>query len=144
MLKGISPLIGPDLLATLDRMGHGDAIVLADAHFPGEAVARRILRADGAGIPGLLDAILRLVAIDTYIPDPVVMMAAEPGDTPDPRVEAAYRGIIDRHAPNTPAIVRIDRHRYYERARSAFAVVMTSDTATYGNLLITKGVTPVE
>lgn len=85
MLKGISPLLGPDLLALLDRMGHGDAIVLADAHFPGESCARRLVRCDGARIAPLLDAVLRLVELDSYIPDPLVMMAAVSGDTWIPR-----------------------------------------------------------
>ena len=78
MLIGISPLIGPDLLATLSRMGHGDELVLADAHFPAESIGRRVVRADGLRIADLLDGILRLLALDSYVPDPIVMMAAEP------------------------------------------------------------------
>lgn len=140
MLKGIPPLIGPDLLASLCRMGHGDALVLADAHFPGESCAQRLIRCDGLGIPPLLDAVLALIDIDRYIPDPLVMMDAEPGDRLDPRVEATYRMVIDRHDSFAPPIVRLHRRGFYERSRSAFVVVMTGDTAVYGNLLITKGV----
>ncbi len=143
MLRGISPLLGPDLLATLHRMGHGDEIVLADAHFPGESVGRRVLRADGVDVAPLLDAILPLFVLDSYVEAPLAMMAAVPGDELDPAVEAAYRAAVDRHQPGAPAIERIERFAFYERAREAFAVVMTGDTAKYGNLILKKGVTPL-
>ena len=86
MLKGISPLISPELLETLARMGHGDSIVLADAHFPGESVGKRVVRADGLRIPDLLDAILPLFELDSYVEAPLVMMAAVEGDSLDPAV----------------------------------------------------------
>lgn len=143
MLIGISPLLSPDLLALLYRMGHGDEIVLADAHFPGESCNARVLRADGLRIADLLDAILPLFALDTYVDSPVMMMAAVPGDTLDPAVEASYRAAIDRHWPATPPIDRVARFAFYERARQAFAVVMTGETAKYGNIILKKGVTPI-
>lgn len=143
MLIGISPLISPDLLALLCRMGHGDEIVLADAHFPGESFNNRVLRADGLKIPDLLVAILPLMAMDTYVADPVLMMAAVQGDKLDPAVERNYRKAIDKHWPKTPPIARLERFEFYERARKAFAVVMTGETAKYGNIILKKGVTPV-
>ncbi len=143
MLIGISPLISPDLLAILDRMGHGDEIVLADAHFPGETCGKRILRADGLLIADLLNAILPLFALDTYVETPLVMMCAVPGDQLDRAVEAAYRKAIERHWPNTPPIQRIERFDFYERSKQAFAIVMTGETAKYGNLILKKGVTPI-
>ena len=143
MLKGISPLLSHDLLAVLARMGHGDEIILADAHFPGEAFNSRVLRADGLRIPALLDGILPLFVLDEYVDDPVVMMAAVEGDTLDPQVEADYLVPIGKHAPDAPAIVRIDRFAFYDRARAAFAVVMTGELAKYGNILLKKGVTPI-
>ncbi|HEY3377440.1 MAG TPA: L-fucose mutarotase [Armatimonadota bacterium] len=143
MLKGISPLLSPELLAVLHRMGHGDQIVLADAHFPGESFNARVLRADGLRIPDLLDAILPLFVLDPYVESPIFMMQAVPGDTLDPTVEAAYRAAIDRHAPGTPATTRVERFAFYEQARSAFAVVMTGETAKYGNIILKKGVTPI-
>lgn len=142
MLKGISPLLSPDLLAVLCRMGHGDTIILADAHFPGHSVNSRTLRADGLRIPDLLDGILPLFALDDFIPAPLAMMAPVEGDTADPAVEAAYVEVVQRHAPGTPPIAKVERFAFYEMARSAFAVVMTGDTGKYGNLLLTKGVTP--
>jgi L-fucose mutarotase len=138
MLKGISPLISPELLSVLSRMGHGDEIVLADANFPGETFGLRVVRADGLSIAALLDAILPLFELDAYVESPLVMMAAVAGDTLDPKVEAAYRASIDKHAPATPAIARIDRFDFYDRAKQAFAVVMTGETAKYGNILLKK------
>ena len=144
MLVGISPLLSPDLLATLCRMGHGDEIVLADAHFPGESLGPQVLRADGLRIADLLDALLPLFALDTYVDSPVTMIQPVPGDEPDPAVEATYRAAIARHWPATPPITRLERFAFYERARRAFCVVMTGETAKYGNILLTKGVTPLE
>lgn len=143
MLVGISPLIGPELLAVLCRMGHGDEIVLADAHFPGETYGRRVLRADGLRVADLLDGILPLFALDTYVDSPVIMMAAVEGDELDPAVEASYRQVIDKHWPDTPPIKQIERFAFYERAQQAFAVLMTGETAKYGNIILKKGVTPV-
>jgi L-fucose mutarotase len=142
MLIGISPLISPDLLAALARMGHGDEIVFADAHFPGETFGRRVLRADGLRIADLLDAVLPLFVLDTYVESPLIMMCAARGDELDPAVEVAYRQAVDRHWPDAPPILRIDRFDFYERARQAFAVVMTGETAKYGNVILKKGVTP--
>jgi L-fucose mutarotase len=143
MLIGISPLISPDLLSVLYRMGHGDEIVLADAHFPGETYGQRVLRADGLKIPDLLDAILPLFVLDTYVESPLIMMCAVPGDQLDPAVEASYRQVIDKHWPDTPLIQRIDRLDFYDRAKQAFAVLMTGETAKYGNIILKKGVTPI-
>ncbi len=140
MLKNISPLFSPELLATLYRMGHGDEIVLADAHFPGNTMNETVIRADGLKIDALLDAILPLFALDNYVADPVVMMQVVEGDTADPTVENSYRAVIDKYAPETPAIAQIDRFEFYERAKSAFAVVMTGETRKYGNIIIKKGV----
>ncbi len=143
MLIGISPLIGPELLCALYRMGHGDEIVLADVHFPGESVNARIVRADGLNIAPLLDAILPLFALDKSAEAPLVMMAASEGDTANPIVEQSYREQVIKYWSDAPAIARIERSAFYERARGAFAVVMTGETSTYGNIILKKGVTPI-
>lgn len=142
MLKGISPLISPELLAVLSRMGHGDEIVLADAHFPAETYNNRVLRADGVRIPELLEAILALLELDSYVPDPLLMMAAEPGDELDPIVEKKYLESIHISNPTITKIERINRFKFYERTKSAFAVVSTGETAKYGNIILKKGITP--
>ena len=141
MLKGISPFVSPDLLHTLHRMGHGDEIVLADAHFPGDSLNDNILRSDGVKIQDLLTGILPLLEIDDYVDDPIVMMDAVSGDTLDPNVEEAYLIPITKYASGAPAIKRIDRFTFYERAKNAFVIVVTGELAKYGNIILKKGVT---
>ncbi len=143
MLKGISPLLAPQLLAALCEMGHGDELVLADAHFPAASVGRRVVRTDGLRIADLLEAILPLFELDSYVESPVAMMAVVPGDVADPAVEQAYRGVLARHAPQAAAPAKVERFAFYERARQAFVVVATGDTSKYANLILKKGVTPL-
>ena len=143
MLKGISPVVSPDLLFTLHVMGHGDEIVLADAHFPTESLNDNIIRADGVKIQDLLAGILPLFEIDSYMDDALVMMDAAPGDTLDPSVEESYMVPIKQLAPNAPPIIRIERFAFYERAKNAYAVLLTGELAKYGNVILKKGVRPV-
>lgn len=142
MLKGISPLLSPALLATLYRMGHGEEIVLADAHFPAHEFNDNVIRADGLMIPNLLDAILPLYELDSYADDPAVTMDAVPGDSLDPAVEGSYADAIARHSDFNPAISRMERYAFYDRVRNAHAVVATGDTNKYANIILKKGVTP--
>jgi L-fucose mutarotase len=139
MLKGISPVIGPDLLKLLYEMGHGDEIVLADSNYPGSSMAQRLLRADGLNISTLLEGILPLFPLDTYA-DPLVMMQAEKGDSLDPAVESDYLAVIRRFEGSAPVPLRVERYAFYERTRSAFGILMTGETRTYGNLILKKGV----
>ena len=138
MLKGISPYLSPELLKVLAEMGHGDEIVLADAHFPGHSVNARTLRADGVSIVRLLDGIIPLFALDEY-DDPIVMMAAVEGDTLDSAVEREYMAAVRAHAPEAPDPVRVERFTFYDRAKRAYAVVVTGETRKYGNVLLKKG-----
>ncbi|MBN2685449.1 MAG: L-fucose mutarotase [Pontiellaceae bacterium] len=143
MLKGIDPIISPDLLKILAEMGHGDEIVLSDAHFPGHTFCpKNVLRGDGLQIPDLLEGIIPLFELDSY-DDPLIMMAAVEGDELDPQVEADYMKAIRKHAPDAPAPKRIGRFEFYDRAEKAFACVVTGTTAKYGNIILKKGVTPV-
>ena len=143
MLINIAPVISPELLDAIFRMGHGDEIVLADAFFPGDTCNSRVIRADGIRIPALLDGILALMNLDSYVPQPVAMMAPVPGDALDEEVEKAYRKVIDKHWPQTPAFERVERFAFYERVKKAFAVVMTGETVKYGNIILKKGVIPI-
>jgi L-fucose mutarotase len=142
MLKGISKYISPELLTVLHEMGHGDEIILADAHFPGHSIGPRVIRADGIPIQDLLYGILPLFELDSYAP-PLVMMEVVPGDTLDPAVERDYMDTIGRHAAAAPVPQRIERQAFYARAKGAFAIVMTGELRKYGNLLLKKGVTPI-
>lgn len=139
LLKGISPILSPDLLKVLAEMGHGDEIVFSDAHFPAHSVNSRVLRADGLGCAKLLEAIAPLFELDSYA-TPVVMMDAVPGDTLDPEVEKSYR----RALGYSGEIEKLERYAFYERAKKAYAVVLTGETAKYGNVIVKKGVIPVE
>ena len=141
MLKGIHPAIGPELLKVLAEMGHGDEIILADAHFPGHSSNDQVLRTDGVKITTLLDGILPLFELDSY-DDPLIMMQAVEGDSLDPSVESSYRDEIQKHVSDAPEVIRIGRFEFYERAKKAAAVVMTGETAKYGNIILKKGVTP--
>ena len=138
MLKGISPVVSPDLLKTLAEMGHGDEIVFSDAHFPAHTMNARVIRADGLGCDELLKGIAPLVELDSYA-TPVIMMEAVKGDTLDPEVERKYRAALGYKGE----IERMERYAFYERAKKAYAVVLTGETAKYGNIIIKKGVTPV-
>ena len=107
MLIGIDPVISPELLDALFRMGHGDELILADAFFPGDSCNSRVIRADGIRIPALLDGILALMNLDYAVPHPVMMMQVSPGDTLDPSVEASYMAVLNRRWPGTPPVERI-------------------------------------
>lgn len=140
MLKGISPLLSPDLLYALHIMGHGDEIVFADAHFPAYSFNDNVLRADGIKINDLLSAVLPLFELDQYSEQPVIMMKAVAGDALDPEVEKRYRMSFDNANIKDVSIDRLDRFEFYERSKRAFAVVLTGELAKYGNIIIKKGV----
>lgn len=142
MLKGISPVLSPELLKIMMEMGHGDELVLADAHFPGHTFCETVVRADGIRIPELLEGIIPLFELDSY-DDPLIMMAATEGDALDPAVEESYMAAVRKNVPNAPAVKRMERFAFYERAKKAYACVMTGELAKYGNIILKKGVTPV-
>lgn len=142
MLKGIHPALSPELLKTLAEMGHGDEIVLADAHFPAHRLHPKVIRADGLGIAILLTAISPLFEFDAYVERPLVMMKVIEGDSFNPVIEQTYRDAITNATGDCPAIDKIDRFQFYDRAKNAYAVVMTGERAKYGNIILKKGVTP--
>lgn len=138
MLKGISPLVSPDLLKALYEMGHGDEIILSDAHFPARTLGVPVLRADGIPVADLLAGILPLLELDAYVDHPVAMMAPVPGDSLDGALMAKVHALVPPEK-----IEHVERFAFYERARKVFAVVVTGETAKYGNILLKKGVTPL-
>jgi len=143
MLKGISPLLSPDLLYVLAAMGHGDTLVLVDAHYPAASSTENCLRADGVQCADLLNALLPLFELDAYCEAPVMMMRAIDGDQVPPDVIADYRSPIDIHQPGTVKTAFIDRFEFYDKAREAFAIVQTGEVRKYGCIILTKGITPV-
>jgi L-fucose mutarotase len=143
MLKGIPAALSPDLLAVLAEMGHGDELVIADGHFPAARLARKLVRADGHGGAAMLDAILRLMPLDRYVARPAALMAVVEGDPVTPAIWEDYRAIIARHEPDFGGFEWVERFAFYERARNAFAVLATSETAQYANLILKKGIAAV-
>ncbi|PID51571.1 MAG: L-fucose mutarotase [Pasteurellales bacterium] len=143
MLKGIHPAISPELLKILAEMGHGDELVLSDAHFPAHALHHKVIRADGISVSTLLSGISPLFEFDAYVDAPLVMMQAVEGDSLDPSVEESYLNAIKQAVGFTPKLTRIDRFAFYDRAKEAYAVVISGETAKYGNIIIKKGVTPL-
>ena len=142
MLIGISSLLSPELLNALYCMGHGDEIVLADAHFPGDSTNPNCIRADGLKITDLLKGISPLFVLDQYVENPLAMMAPVGEDTLDPSVESSFLAAIRKTWPETKSPERVERFDFYNRAQAAYAVVMTGDTVQYGNIILKKGVTP--
>ena len=141
MLKNIPKILSPELLKVLAEMGHGDTLVLADGNFPSETNGQRVVRADGHGVPELLDAILELFPLAiTYSKYPVGLMEVVKGDPTVPEIWAEYKKILAKHSPTEPNIEYIERFEFYDRAKKAYAVVATGEGAIYANMLLTKGV----
>ena len=140
MLKRIPTVISPDLLKILMEMGHGDELVIADGNFPAASIAQRLVRADGLGGAMMLDAILQLLPLDQYVSTPAALMAVVPGDTVKPVIWDEYRTIIRRHEDGFVDFELVERFSFYERAKTAYAVLATSEAALYANVILKKGV----
>jgi len=140
MLKGIPPILSPELMKVMLEMGHGDELVLADGNFPAASCAQRLVRCDGHHVPELLDAMLQFFPLDPYVAKPVGLMAVVPGDTVKPTIWDEYRTIVQKHAPQAADFELIERFAFYERAKHAFAIVATSEKALYANIILKKGV----
>ena len=139
MLRGIPPVISPELMRVLMSMGHGDEIVIADGNFPAATNAKRLVRADGHGVPEILKAVARFFPLDTFAEDNAVLMATAPG-VPAPPIWAEFENILADSEGKPTKLTPIERFAFYERARNAFAVVATSETAIYANIILKKGV----
>ncbi|WP_169082164.1 L-fucose mutarotase [Paenibacillus sp. PL91] len=140
MLIGISKLISPELLKVLSEMGHSDEIVLADGNFPGASHAQRLIRADGHHVPELLEAILRLFPLDQYVEKPAALMQVVAGDTVETPIWEQYRSIIEQRTGLSEPFEQVERFAFYERAKKAYAVIATGESALYANLILKKGV----
>ncbi len=140
MLKGIPPVLSPELLKILMEMGHGDEIVIGDGNFPAASIANRLVRLDGHGVPEILDAIMKFLPLDTYTEKPVSLMAVVPGDDVKPTIWDEYKDIINKYEPENCKIEFVERFDFYERAKKAYAVVASGETAIYANIILKKGV----
>ena len=143
MLKNIPKILSPELVKTLMEMGHGDEIVLGDGNFPAETCGRRVVRCDGLPVPALLDAILQLFPLDTYVDAPVMLMETAADDAFVPAIWETYKQSVEQYAPGTK-IAEIERFAFYERAKAAYCVVATGEEAIYANIILKKGVVRAE
>ncbi|WGF87254.1 RbsD/FucU family protein [Marinivivus vitaminiproducens] len=147
MLKAIDPLLNADVLYALRAMGHGDEIVVCDVNFPAESTARmttlgRLLRIDGASGPRAIEAVLSLLPIDSFVPDPILRMEVVDAPFEVPAVQAEVQRVIDASQGQPLAMTGLERFAFYERAKNAFAVVQTGERRFYGCFILKKGVIP--
>ena len=139
MLKGIPSILSPELLKILMEMGHGDEITIGDGNFPAASMAQRLVRLDGHGVTEILDAILKLFPLDTYVDEPVFLMEIVPGDNVDPVIWKDYERVI-RENEGDRRIGHIERYAFYERAKKSYAIIATGESALYANIILKKGV----
>ena len=143
MLKGIPNVISPEMLFALSQMGHGDELVIADGNFPCHSMGKNsiVVRADGHGVPEILDAVLKLLPLDTYVEKPVALMSLVEGDTcGTPEIWKTYDEILNSHEPEHHEIEYMERFDFYRRAEKAYLIIATGEKAIYANILLKKGV----
>ncbi len=143
MLKGIPKILSPELLMVLNEMGHGDRLTIADGNFPAESMGKNaiVIRADGHGVPELLDAILKVFPLDTYVKHPVNLMEVMPGDNVETPIWDTYKEIVKKHDERgDEAFGHIERFKFYEEAQTCYAIIATGESALYANIMLQKGV----
>ena len=143
MLKGIPSILSPELLKVLCEMGHSDTIVIADGNFPSETIGKDsiVIRADGHGVPEILEAILKVFPLDTYVEKPVSLMQVTPGDDVKTPIWDVYKKLVaDVDDRADKVFAEVERFEFYERAKKAYAVIATGETAIYANIMLQKGV----
>lgn len=144
MLKGIEPLLNPDLLHMLGSMGHGDELVIADANFPAASLARRLVSLSGVNTSRALQAILTVFPLDQYIEKPASVMAVVTESEAVPETYGDFQAILNAAEGSPVTMAKLERFAFYERAKQAFGIVATNETRLYGNILLSKGVVAPE
>jgi len=142
MLKGIPPILSPELLKVLCEMGHTDEITIGDGNFPGHTYGKKVIRLDGHGVPEVLDAILQLFPLDTYVDKPVTLMKVVDGDPVETPIWDTYKKIVAKYdSRGADCFEEIDKWEFYNRVKEkSCAVIMTGETALYANIILKKGV----
>ena len=140
MLRGIPKILPPDLVRDMMMMGHSDFLIIADANFPGAAHVRRFIRMDGIMIPELLEAVLKVFPLDTFVPDPVRLMRNLPTE-PVPEIWQTYRTLLSRYDTDTAFkdFAYLDRLPFYQEAEKAYVIIQTGDESRYANIVLQKG-----
>jgi L-fucose mutarotase len=139
MLKNIDPILGPDLLAILRGMGHGDEIVIVDGNFPAESAGPEVVHMTGHDATRILDAVLSVMPLDEFVPDPAIRMEVVGAPEKIEPVMQDFQDIITRHEPNVK-LASLERFAFYDRVRGAFAVIASGERRLYGNIILKKGV----
>lgn len=139
MLKGLNPLLSPELLLTLRAMGHGDEIAIVDANFPADSMAQRLVRLDGLSATAVLDAVLSVMPLDDFVPEAAWRMEVVGDPTAEQPIYGEFRTIITRHE-SSMQLAGLERFAFYERAQTAYAIVATGEVRLYGNIILKKGV----
>lgn len=143
MLKGIPKILSPELLKVLCEMGHSDRLVIADGNFPAETMGKDaiVIRMDGHGACDVLEAILKVFPLDTYVEKPVNLMEVMPGDNVETPIWDEYARIVAAEDKRgNDAIGHIERFAFYEEAKKAYAIIATGEGALYANVMLQKGV----
>lgn len=143
MLKGIPKILSPELLKVLAEMGHSDRLIISDGNFPAESMGKNavVIRCDGHGVPELLDAILTLFPLDTYVEHPVNLMEVMPGDNVETPIWDTYKEIVKKYdSRGAEAVGNIERFKFYDEAKQAYAIIATGESALYANIMLQKGV----
>ncbi|MCP1110943.1 RbsD/FucU family protein [Ohessyouella blattaphilus] len=143
MLKGIPQILSPELLKVLCEMGHSDRLVIADGNFPAESMGKDaiVIRMDGHGVPEILDAILKVFPLDTYVDHPVSLMEVMKGDTVETPIWDEYKEIVTKNDSRGDACIgNIERFKFYDESKTAYAIIATSEKALYANIMLQKGV----
>jgi L-fucose mutarotase len=147
MLKGIDPVLSPELLSCLASMGHGDEIALVDANFPAVSHAQRLVRMPGVSAPRVLEAVLSVMPLDDFGAVSAFRMEVVGDSAAEVPIYTAFRHVLARYqvlarvdAASPPSLGALERQAFYARARAAFAIVATGETRLYGNILLVKGV----
>ena len=143
MLKGIPQILSPELLKVLCEMGHSDRLVISDGNFPAESMGKDaiVIRCDGHGVPEILDAILQVFPLDTYVEKPVNLMQVMDGDDVETPIWDTYKEIVAKYDERGgDAVGNIERFALYDEAKTAYATIATSEKALYANIMLQKGV----
>lgn len=142
MLKGIPAIISPELLKVLCEMGHTDELTIGDGNFPGHTYGKKVIHMDGHGVPEILDAILQIFPLDTYVDHPITLMGVVPGDDVKTPIWDQYKDIVAKHDKRgAECFEELDKWKFYEKTKEHSAVVvMTSEKALYANIILKKGV----
>lgn len=139
MLKNIPPILGPELLFTLRAMGHGDEIAIVDANYPAESSGLTVIRMDGLNATEVLDAILTLMPLDTYVDDQAFGMEVVGDPKKREATHKEFDKTIKKHEPDMK-LSMLERFAFYDRVEGAYAIVQTGERRLYGNVLLKKGV----